>query len=136
MRPFQELDEYLSKDYSIDYWSDEGVLYAHQLIETFTSADWDDLDIAWRNRPQQWQSYCAQILPWGDKDRAMHLLFEMVQMSDDELLISAADSLREFDATQLSPHVTPQIKERLIQAANRHPGITAKVIDQLLMSIL
>lgn len=94
MTTFQELDAYLSKDFSEDYWADDASLYARELVKQLSSQDWNALKSCWKNRSKQWQVRFAEILDWGETRRAVSLLQQMIQVRDDELTLTAADSLR------------------------------------------
>jgi hypothetical protein len=94
MTTFQELDAYLSQDFSDDYWSDDASLYAHELVKQLSTEDWNALKSCWQNRSKQWQIRCAEILDWGEALQAVPLLRQMIQVRDDELTLTAADSLR------------------------------------------
>lgn len=94
MTTFQELDAYLSQDFSDDYWADDASLYARELVKQLTTKDWNALKSSWQNRSKQWQVCLAEILDWGERRRAVSLLQQMIQVGDDELTLAAADSLR------------------------------------------
>ncbi len=94
MTTFQELDAYLSQDFSDDYWADDASLYARELVKQLTTEDWDALKSSWQNCSKQWQVRLAEILDWGETRRAVSLLQQMIQVRDDELTLTAADSLR------------------------------------------
>ena len=38
---FAQLDEYLSQEFSPDNWSDNAVIYALELLQKLTLADWE-----------------------------------------------------------------------------------------------
>ncbi|HEY9633539.1 MAG TPA: hypothetical protein V6D14_09045 [Coleofasciculaceae cyanobacterium] len=94
MTTFQELDAYLSQDFSDDYWADDASLYARELVKQLTTEDWNALKSSWQNRSKEWQVRCAEILDWGEAIQAVPLLRQMIQVRDDELTLTAADSLR------------------------------------------
>jgi hypothetical protein len=129
---FHELDTYLSQNYSVDNWEDSACLYAIELMRKLNPDDWDTLESAWLDRTPQWQHYCADVIAWGDPDRAIPVLIEMIQFTDDELTIIAADALREVRHNLTSTQVTPSVRDRLRAVARNHPGITDQVIKDLL----
>lgn len=135
MSRYAEFDEYLGKEYSVDYWSDDASSYAREMVADFTPADWDALEVEWREKPSQWQVYAAQVLPWGEHRRAVPVLLQMVETPDDEVVEAAADSLRETDLSVVEPAVLAQAEQRLRQLASARPGITARIIEQLLRQI-
>lgn len=135
MKLFKELDEYLNREYSSNYWSDDAVLYAQELLQGFDASDWNQLLMHWRSKSPQWQHYCAEILPWGETDKAVSLLVEMVQTPDDELVVAAADSLRDIDDNITPIRVEPATKYRLREVARANPGVRAQVVNQLLQQL-
>jgi hypothetical protein len=135
MAYFNELDNYLSQSFSIDSWEDDASLHAIELTQRLTPDDWDVLESSWRNKMPQWQRYCASVIPWGDVSRAIPVLLEMVQTADDELTTIAADSLRDIHSNITPIQVNQSVKARLQEVAHNHPGITARVINDLLESL-
>jgi hypothetical protein len=134
MTIFQELDAYLSQDFSDDYWADDASLYACELVKQLTTEDWNALKSSWRNRSKQWQERCAEILDWGDARQAVPLLLEMIQVEDDELTLTAADSLSSIGVADLDLPVGADVLSRLQAVA--HSGNVAKlIINQLLKQL-
>ena len=60
------------------------------------------------------------------------MLLEMVQFADDDLTITAADTLREFDPAAVAAMMTPDRVNRLLEVADRNPGLSAGAIHRLL----
>lgn len=134
MTTFQELDVYLSQDFSEDYWADDASLYACELVKQLTTEDWNALYASWRNRSKQWQVRCAEILDWGEARQAVPLLLEMIQVKDDELTLTAADSLSSIGVAELDLPVGADVLSRLQAVANS--GNVAKlIINQLLKQL-
>lgn len=132
MTMFEEFDEYLSQEYNINYWSDDAIDYAYDLIQKMTPSDWNALKSCWRDRPGQWQYYCAQVISRADSGQAIPLLIEMIQIPDDELAVTAADSLRSLDTGELDLEVDATVVDRLKALAQAHPGLAARVVNDLL----
>jgi hypothetical protein len=131
MTTFQELDAYLSQEFSDDYWYDDAKFYACELVKQLTTDDWDALKSSWRNHSKQWQERCAEILDWGDARQAVPLLVEMIQVEDDELTLTAADSLSSIGIADLDLAISADVLSRLQALANS--GNVAKlIINQLL----
>jgi hypothetical protein len=134
MTTFQELDAYLSQEFSDDYWYDDAKFYACELVKQLTTEDWNALKFSWRNRSKQWQERCAEILDWGDARQAVPLLLEMIQVEDDELTLTAADSLRSIGVAELDLPVGADVLSRLQAVANS--GNVAKlIINELLKQL-
>jgi tetratricopeptide (TPR) repeat protein len=131
MTTFQELDAYLIQDFSDDYWADDASLYACELLKQLTTEDWNTLKSSWENRSKQWQVRCAEILDWGDKPQAVPLLLEMIREGDDELTLTAADSLRSIGVAELDFPIDEDVLERL-QAVAQTGNIAKRIISELL----
>jgi tetratricopeptide (TPR) repeat protein len=113
MTTFQELDAYLSQEFSDDYWYDDAKFYACELVKQLTTDDWNALKFSWQNRSKHWQERCAEILDWGDARQAVPLLLEMIQVEDDELTLTAADSLSSIGITELDLPISADVLSRL-----------------------
>jgi hypothetical protein len=135
MSCFNDLDNYLNQRFSVDAWEDNASLYAIELMQKLTPDDWNTLESSWRSRTPQWQYYFASVMPWGDPNRAIPILIEMIQTADDELTTTAADSLRDVNNNITRVQVTPSVKARLQEVARNHPGITERVINDLLENL-
>lgn len=134
MTIFQDLDTYLSQDFSDDYWADDASLYACELVKQLTTEDWNALHASWQNHSKHWQERCAEILDWGDARQAVPLLLEMIQVEDDELTLTAADSLSSIGVAELELPVGADVLSRLQAVANS--GNVAKlIINQLLKQL-
>lgn len=101
MTAFSELDEYLGKTFSDDYWSDEGELQAHAIVRRFGERDWEELRASWQQRGESWQTRCAQILSHGSPRQAIPTVLQMLGSNHKESRIAALDSLREMDLNYL-----------------------------------
>jgi tetratricopeptide (TPR) repeat protein len=131
MTTFQELDTYLSQDFSEDYWADDASLYAPELVKQLTTEDWTALKSSWQNRSKQWQVRCAEILDWGEARQAVPLLLEMSRVGDDELTLTAADSLRSIGVAELDLPVSDDVLKRL-QVVAQTGNIAKRIISELL----
>ena len=131
MTTFQELDAYLSKDFSEDYWADDASLYARELVKQLTTQDWDALKSSWQNRSKEWQVRCAEIIDWGEARQAVPLLLEMIREEDDELTLTAADSLRSIGVAELDLPVGDDVLKRL-QAVAQTGNLARRIIGELL----
>ncbi len=134
MTTFQELDAYLSQDFSEDYWADDASLYARKLVKQLTTEDWNALKSSWQNRSKEWQMRCAEILDWGEALQAVPLLLEMIREEDDELTLTAADSLRSIGVAELDLPVAKDVLERL-QTVAQTGSIAKRIINELLKQL-
>ena len=134
MAVYNHRDAYLNQEFSEDYWYDDAKFYACELVKQLTTDDWNALKSSWRNRSKQWQERCAEILDWGDARQAVPLLMEMIQVEDDELTLTAADSLSSIGVVELDLPVSAGVLSRLQALA--HSGNVAKLISNQLLAQL
>lgn len=135
MTHLDELDNYLSNYFSIDNWSDSGIEHAISILQDLKQDDWKILSIVWKDRNSQWQQYCAQILPWGTLQYSLPMLLSMLQANNDDVIILAADALRELDSSIVKEGLTPLTKQHLEQIAQNRSGITSVIINDFLKRI-
>lgn len=131
---FQQLDEYLNKEFSADFWSDCAVISAIDLIQKMTPTDWDSLKSCWRDRPQEWQYRCAEIISDADSQQVIPILLEMLQTPDDELTITAADSLRSIGVAEQNVYLEQDILKRL-QILSENSSIAKIIVNELLKQL-
>jgi len=130
-----ELDEYLGRDFSMNYWADDAIDHAIELVQKMTNSDWNSIGSYWRHRPKTWQYRLAEILSEADPRHAVPLLIDMIQMPDDELAQEGANSLNALYSEDMAPRVDPKIVERLKSLARKRPTFDANVINELLKRI-
>ena len=121
----------MSQDFSDGYWYDDASLYACELVKQLTIEDWNALKSSWQNRSKQWQVRCAEILDWGEASQAVPLLLEMIREGDDELTLTAADSLRSIGVAELDFPIDEDVLEPL-QAVAQTGNIARRIIGELL----
>lgn len=131
---FQQLDEYLNKELSADFWSDYAVISAIDLVQKMTPTDWDSLKSCWRDRPPEWQYRCAEIISDADSPQVIPLLLEMLQTPDDELTITAADSLRSIGVAEQNVYLSQDVLKRL-QMLSQNSSLTRIVVNELLKQL-
>lgn len=137
---WQQIDHLLTGPHGCDLWSDYLVEVVDALMQKLTPAEFAALRDAWRNRPPDWQVRCSGTLPWTSAASASRMqiasvLLEMTQFPNDELAITAADVLREFDPVMVAASVTPEMVQRLHEVAGRNPGLSAGAIHRFLRAL-
>ena len=134
MMIFPQLDQYLKEEFSADYWSDYAVLYAIELVQKMTPTDWNQLKSCWRDRAPLWQYRSAEIIADGDSRQAIPLLLEMLETADDELTLTAVDSLRSMGIADKNLELSQDIFTRLHKIAPNNP-IAQIVVNELLKAL-
>ena len=131
---FQQLDEYLNNEFSADLWSDDAVIYAIDLVQKMTPTDWDSLKSCWYDRPKEWQYRCAEIISDADSQQVIPLLLEMLQTPDDELTITAVDSLRSIGVAEQNVYLNQDVLKRL-QMLSQNSSISRIIVNELLKQL-
>ena len=92
---YKKLDEYLSGYFKDDYWYDEGVIIAQEMLNKFTKNDWVNLIAELKMKPLQWQIKYAYIADAGINDKSIaKSLFLLMENDNEELNEVCKDSLR------------------------------------------
>ncbi|MBC8103169.1 MAG: hypothetical protein H7Z41_11335 [Cytophagales bacterium] len=127
---FDELDRTLGQEETPwgNYWNE----YARELAPSLSEADWDALGRQWQSRTLNWQCHYAEILDGTDSEYALPVLIEMVQAQDEDLVITAADSLRGFAPPLVAGSMTPPMRQRLQQIAQTRGSVYEPVLKALL----
>jgi len=134
MGDFQQLDAVLAGDYSGDYWADEVVLMARDIVERLTPPDWASVRTAWRSRSSKWQIRFADVLSRGPAHTVSPILVDMMESDDDEVVITAADSLRTLDCDLPPDILTGRVRLRLGELA-KQSSLKKRVVDQLVRKL-
>ncbi|HYD64813.1 hypothetical protein [Azospirillum sp.] len=135
MDSFSEFDEILGAEASDDYWSDELVVIARDVVTSLSDADWNTLNDTWRRRSGEWQERLASVLSWVEPARATPLLVTMIESEDDALSLAAADSLGTIAAAVPASSLSPAARARLEAIAGKG-RLNAMVVDNLLKRLI
>ena len=91
---YTKLENYLSGYFHTNYWYDEGVEIAQDIISNFTDKDWEQLLKKLPKQNMEWKKKLAYCL-YNDKNKYELLtLIELLHTEDKELLEIVLDSLR------------------------------------------
>lgn len=94
---YDELNKYLSGSFNVDYWYDEGVDIAREIIYKFKESDWKILLEEISKKDVEWKKRIAYCLYNCDNKYEWLLLVELLNTEEDnELLVISFDSLRSF----------------------------------------
>lgn len=131
MAAFMQFDGYLSEDFPDDYWADEGILDAHQMVREFVEADWMELQHAWKHRSEAWQIRCAQVLPHGAPEFSVPALLSMLNSDYREVRMMALDSLREVDLGRVPIDKLDFISSEVARCQATATPIESKILGAL-----
>ncbi|AFS78660.1 hypothetical protein Curi_c16530 [Gottschalkia acidurici 9a] len=92
---YEELEEYLSGSFTIDYWYDEGFTIAREMLEKFNKNDWEKLLDNILLKPIAWQIRFAYCVDSNINDEIIvQSLILLSSIDNDELFETCMDSLR------------------------------------------
>ena len=109
---FDEFDTFISLEFSVDGWSDHSIDVAIAIVEDFAADDWQALHEAIGHRDAAWRTKLAQALGSVWSDTALSLLCLLLDTTDTEVFVAAADSLREFDCLDSAQLDVEELKRR------------------------
>lgn len=114
---YNELEKYLSGYFYPNYWYDEGVDTAQDMISHFTDDDWKLLLERLSKQDVEWKKKLAYCLYDNRNPYELSVLLELLNTDDDELLEISIDSLRDFISKETvdyllhNPQIMKQIKK-------------------------
>ena len=130
---FDEFDKYIkdfeAEDFVGDYWYDEGVLIAEDMLQKFDASDWDLLKQVLPERSNGWKCRLAYCLGEPDDPRHLETLLALADSDDTELFVTAVDALRCFKDNHAAILSNDQLK-RKIENLMPEAGIATKKILQ------
>jgi hypothetical protein len=106
---FSEFDEYLSLEFLTDYWYDEGMGIASDMLAGFDFHAWLELKEACVCRPISWQVRCAEVMDSSTDSMSVEVCVKLLCSLEEDVIVAAADSLRSMSA----PHVPEVALERV-----------------------
>lgn len=116
MTNFDAVDNYLNRDHSTDFWSDDGIGTAQSMVRRLNPGEMMLLKETWRQRSEAWQERCAEAVWCGDPAIAREILVDMIDAGGRIVRVAAADSLREVDLAAMSLEQTQTVKRRVLEA--------------------
>ena len=132
---YTKLENYLSGYFHTNYWYDEGVEIAQDIISNFTDKDWEHLLKKLPKQNMEWKKKLAYCL-YNDKNKYELLtLIELLHTEDKELLEIVLDSLRSFmnqETTNFLMHDT----EIVNQIKNLYYHNTSRIIHIMLTDLV
>ena len=123
---FDEFDKYILEfaveDFVVDYWYDEGVDIAENMLQEFSDNDWKSLLEIMPMRTVEWQKLLAYCMHDGNDLNQLAVLLKLVETEDSGLFEIVVDSLRGFASKeslsliQSNSQVVSKIKELMPKA--------------------
>ena len=81
-------------DASADYWYDEGIIEAQDMLEKFLPEDWDRLRQIIKNKPDEWKKRVIYCFDGENTEKQIEIVFDLMDTEDKELFEGCIDTLR------------------------------------------
>ncbi|WP_028592263.1 hypothetical protein [Paenibacillus massiliensis] len=131
---YEELDEYLSGEFTTDYWYDEGFSIAREMLEEFNNNDWEELLSQILSKSIDWQvryAYCVDSDV--NDDAVVKSLLLLTSVDDEELFTTCVDSLRVIlNSTNIGLVSTEEIMQRINEILPKCGVATQKMFEDFI----
>ncbi len=131
---FKKYDKYLSSEFSIDFWSDEGINQAVLLIAEFKNSDWSDLRKEIDNKPSYWLIRCAETLGDEVNEEAFNILLKLIQSKDEDVQLASVDSINSLASMDLDILKYRSLIIPILNNLYDDAGMVSKTMIENLMS--
>lgn len=127
---FEQYKEYLTGDIPPDFWSDDGIGIACEMLGTFAADDWNALSEHWATAPKYWRVRCAEALDTDLSREGAAILLSMLRDPSSDVVVAAIDSLRSWP--QLPAQSADLDVERLASIREDAGLVDRVVLDEFL----
>lgn len=130
---YNELENYLSSEFSWDYWSDEGITIAVNTVVNFSEDDWKLLIINANKKNPDWQIKLANVLGDFTTENSMTILISLLGSNNDEVIEAAIDSIRGMTHLEVlkNAEVRKLIYVRTNELKDKNSLLTNLIINDL-----
>lgn len=92
---FENYRDYLSLEFSPDYWADFGIDFSMQFLSEFSHSDWLKLkkECCSELTPAGWKIRCAETLSDASTEESLDILMLLLKSENEELVLGALDSI-------------------------------------------
>jgi len=128
---FSDFDKYLCSSFSIDYWSDEGISQAANIVSEFTENDWEELDSSLSNQNESWQIRCAESLGDVENNYSLDILLTLLNSESSEVQIAVLDSVSALLSSGMSAIDCQNDIRRVIEQIDSESSVVNMMIKSL-----
>ncbi|WP_440533998.1 hypothetical protein [Variovorax sp. YR566] len=128
---FSEYDDYLKLDFLVDYWYDEGIDIASKIISRFEESAWDELLVNCSLRTSQWKIRCAETLDLTVHPTSVLVLLRLLDSSDKEVVLAAADTLRDKNVEKIPLRVVAELQAFAEKGSPPVKAIIGNILEKL-----
>lgn len=133
---YNELDKFLSEDYSISYFYDDGFEEGIELLSKFTDDDWHMLFKNCNENTDEWKIRLAYCLGAYGDIKGLDTLISIAINNNGEVFEYAIDALRDFSPDNMQGDQKDKVIEKIKQASLSADSVAKKVFDKFLENYL
>lgn len=131
---YNELDELLLEETTVDSWYDDGFSIAQDILNEFSSDDWQELSNEVLNKDLDWQKKLVYCLDNQRLEEELNIICKLILIDDEELFEMCIDALRTFDNELGRSFIkkNPQIIMEVGKRMNITGNATKRVLEDFL----
>ncbi|KHD13461.1 hypothetical protein [Clostridium butyricum] len=131
---YNELDELLLEETTVDSWYDDGFSIAQDILNQFSNDDWQELSNEVLKKDLEWQRKLVYCLDNQVIEEELNIICKLIVIDDEELFEMCIDALRGFDNElghsfiRKNPKIIIDVKKRVNVVGNA----TKRVLEDFL----
>lgn len=131
---YNELDELLLEETTVDSWYDDGFSIAQDILNQFSNDDWQELSNEVLKKDLDWQRKLVYCLDNQVIEEELNIICKLIVIDDEELFEMCIDALRGFDNElghsfiRKNPKIIIDVKKRVNVVGN----VTKRVLEDFL----
>lgn len=131
---YNELNELLLEETTVDSWYDDGFSIAQDILNQFSSHDWQELSNEVLNKDLDWQKKLVYCLDNQGTEEELNIICKLILIDDEELFEMCIDALRTFDNElgrsfiKKNPKIIMEVEKRMDITGNA----TKRVLEDFL----
>ena len=131
---YNELDELLLEETTVDSWYDDGFSIAQDILNQFSNDDWQELSNEVLKKDLDWQKKLVYCLDNQVIEEELNIICKLILIDDEELFEMCIDALRAFDNELGHSFIkkNPQIVIEVEKKINITGNATKRVLEDFL----
>lgn len=97
MDAYNEFNELLLQETTMDSWYDDGFIIAQKIMDSFSKKDWEKLDTNIKNYSLICKKKLLYCIPNRSLVEEIYLVLQLIYDKNEEVFEMCIDSLRSFD---------------------------------------
>lgn len=119
--------EFEAEDFGGDYWYDEGILIAEDMLQKFENSDWESLLQELPQKSVGWKCRLAYCLHDPESMKQLEVLLMLLETDDETLFEISLDSLRSFKDNQKVIQKRDEIVKKINVLLPKAGTVTKKI---------